>query len=504
MKRILKLLGLLVVGLAGVLVTRALRVGSPPPPPPPVALEVDASEVAESLAGAVRIQTVSFDESGPSAESLAALHAYLSARYPRAFATLEREEFPGGTFTLTWRGRDSSLAPVLLLAHQDVVPVPAETEGEWAHPPFSGAVAGGFVWGRGALDDKASLIDLLSAVELLLGQGFVPQRTVVLSFGHDEEVGGEGQKQVAAAFAERGIRPAMVLDEGLAITRGAAPGVERPVALIGVAEKGSVSFELSVDAEGGHSSMPRRETAISILSNALARLTREPLPARSDSLAYTMIDALAPAMSFPARLMVANRWLFSPLLERQMSRTPSSDAMLRTTLAPTILQAGVKENVLPPRARAVINLRIVPGDTVDGVEALLRQRIADPRIELRRLSGIAFEPTPVSSPDGWGYRVLSRSVREALPDAVVAPGLMVGASDSRHYLKLSDQIFRFQPVVLVVDDFARFHGLDERIATSNLELAVRIYARLLENAAGGAEPPTSAEARRIDSAEPQT
>jgi len=274
------------------------------------------------------------------------------------------------------------------------------------------------------------------------------------------------------------------------------------VALVGVAEKGYVSYELVVESEGGHSSMPPRETAISILAAALDRLTRHPLPARADSPAFAMMDAIAPDASFAGRVVLANRWLFRPLVERAMAAKPSSDAMLRTTLAPTILEAGVKDNVLPPRARAVVNLRILPGDTIAGVERELVRRIDDPRVHLERLAETASEPSPASDTDDWAYRVLAQSVREVMPEALVAPGLMIGATDSRHYVQLSREIFRFQPILLAPEDFERFHGRDERIATTNLTLAVRVYCRLLEDAAGAA--PSSPDARRIDGAEPQT
>ena len=483
-KRILAVLAAAVGVLGGALVVNALRAsGGEPPPAAPAALAVDTTAVAARLAAAIAIPTVSTERGGPPAGELARLRAHLAASYPRAFSNLVREEIAGGTLLLTWPGRDAALAPVVLLAHQDVVPVPPEAAASWSHPPFAGRLAGGFVWGRGALDDKTSLITLLEAVEALLAQGFRPARSVHLVFGHDEEVGGSGAAAAAELLAARGARPALVLDEGLAITSGIAAGVARPVALIGVAEKGYASFALVVEAAGGHSSMPPRETAIGILAAALARVTAEPLPARRDGPAFAMLDALAPAAPFGIRIVLANRWLFDPLLERRMAAAPATDAMLRTTLAPTIVEGGVKENVLPPRARAVVNLRILPGDSLSWLEEELRRRIGDGRVRLTRL-GAASEPSPVSDAGGWGFRVVARSVREIERDAVVAPGLMIGATDARHFTGISDQVLRFQPVLLAPDDLPRFHGVDERISIENLERAVRIYARLLENAAG--------------------
>jgi carboxypeptidase PM20D1 len=486
MRRIVLALGVLAGALTGVVIANALLVAGEAEPVAAVPRRaVDAGRVAEILAGAVRIPTVSEAPGGPHPETLAALRAHLEASFPRAFRGLSREVRSDGTLVLRWPGSDASLAPAVLLAHQDVVPVPDASLAAWSRPPFAGDIAGGFVWGRGALDDKGSLVAILAAVESLVAEGFAPRRPVIVVLGPDEEVGGAGQRAFAAELAAQAVRPAMVLDEGMPIGRGLTPGVARPVALIGVAEKGYASFELVARGDGGHSSMPPRESAISILAGALARLTAEPLPARADAPIWSTLAALAPAADFRTRLALANLWLFRPLVERQLAATPSSDAMLRTTLAPTILAAGVKENVLAPEARAVVNLRILPGDTREALAAEIRRRVADERVAIGPTAeGIGDPPSPVSAVDGWGYRTLARSVREVVPEAIVAPGLMVGATDARHYIGVSDQVFRFAPVELGLDDLPRFHGVDERISIDNLERAVRVYARLIENVAG--------------------
>jgi carboxypeptidase PM20D1 len=486
MRRIALALLVVVAVLAAVVVVNAVRLVERAEPVAEVAPRaIDSGRLAEILAGAVRIPTVSDSPGGPSSETLAALRAHLEASFPRAFAALGRELRADGTLVLRWPGSDAALAPIVLLAHQDVVPVPEASLTEWSRPPFAGEIAGGFVWGRGALDDKGSLVTLLAAVEALVADGLAPKRSVWIVLGPDEEVGGAGQRAFAVELAAQGVRPALVLDEGMPIGRGLTPGVARPVALIGVAEKGYASFELVARGEGGHSSMPPRESAISILAAALTRLTAAPLPARPDAPIWSTLAAVAPAADFRTRLAIANLWLFRPLVARQLAATPSSDAMLRTTLAPTILAAGVKENVLAPEARAVVNLRLLPGDTREALEREIRRRVADERVAIGPTAeGIGDPPSPVSAANAWGFKTVARSVREVVPDVVVAPALMVGATDARHYAAISDQVFRFAPIELGPDDLPRFHGVDERISIDNLERAVRAYARLIENAAG--------------------
>ena len=483
LKRLVLALLLVVVALSVLVLYNGWRVGSARAAAAPIAPRtVDVGRVAAILAGAIRIPTISATPAGPSAESLAALEEHLRASFPRLMA-LPIERPAGGTLLITWQGSDPALPPVVLMAHQDVVPVVPGTEGEWQQPPFAGAVDGEFVWGRGAMDDKGSLISISMAAEALLEAGFSPKRTVLFAFGHDEEVLGSGAKAAAELLAARGVRPALVLDEGLMILRDAIPGVAAPVALVGVAEKGYASFELLAEAEGGHSSVPHRESAISILAAALERLTRTPLAARGDSPVFGMLDPAAPHAAFGMRLVLANRWLFGPLLERQLAKEPLGDALLRTTLAPTIVEGGVKENVVPPRARAVVNLRLLPGDTVTAMERELVRRIADSRVALQVL-GPPSEASPVSAEGGWGYAALDRALRDVRPDVVVAPGLMVGGTDARHFAAVSDQVFRFFPVEIGKEDTARFHGRNERISKQNLEQAVRVYARLLEISAG--------------------
>ena len=310
---------------------------------------------------------------------------------------------------------------MLLLAHQDVVPVAAGEETGWTHPPFAGVVADGHVWGRGALDDKASLVAILEAVERLAASGRAPRRAILLAFGHDEEVGGErGAARIAERLAERGVAPEFVLDEGMAVLADGVPGVRGLVALVGIAEKGSVTLDLEVEAEGGHSSMPPRQTAIGILAAAVARLEASPMPARLAGPARLMLEGLAPEMGFGSRLAVANLWLFRRPLERRLAASPAGNALLRTTTAATLVEGGVKENVLPRSARAAVNFRLLPGDSIRSVIEHARRAIADPRVAVKVRGGFAAEASPVAPVETAGFEAIRRSIAEVFPGAAVA------------------------------------------------------------------------------------
>lgn len=486
-KRLLIGLVLLLAGLAAAVIGNTLRQGSRQVEPPPLAkLEVDAERVVASMAEAVRARTVSglLDPQGR-AEAFDALHAHLARRYPRVHATLEREVVGAHGLLFTWRGSDAAARPIALLAHQDVVPIAPGTETLWTQPPFGGVVADGHVWGRGTLDNKSNMITQLEAVEMLLSSGFRPRRTVYLFYGHDEEVGGRnGAVQAVALLRERGVRLDFVLDEGLAVTEGVLPGVARPVALIALAEKGSVTLKLTASAAPGHSSMPPAagSSAIGMLSAALVRLDQNPMPGGIQGAAAEMFQAVAPEMPFGQRLALSNLWLTRPLVERTLGRGGATNAMLRTTTAMTIVNAGNKENVLPGQAEAVVNFRILPGDTPASVQAHVQRVIADERITVQPL-GVAFEPSKLSSAQAEPFKLIERSAREVFPDAIVAPGLMLAASDARHFDAITEHSYRFMPIRFRSQDLARVHGTDERIGVEQLADMVRFYHRLLSQSA---------------------
>ncbi len=486
-KRTVLALALLALVLAAVLTVRALRFASrQPPAEPAVSVAVDAEAAAQHLAGALRIPTVSEEEREiPDLAAFRTLHAYLERTYPRTHAALSREVVAGASLLYTWPGREPALDPIVLMGHLDVVPVAPGTEAAWTHPPFAGRLADGYVWGRGAVDDKSGVVAILEAVEMLLGEGYCPRRTVYLAFGHDEELGGaEGAQRIAERLAARGAtRFALVVDEGGAVGRGFVPGLERPAALVGIAEKGYLNLRLRVEGHGGHSSAPPFETTIGILSRAVARLEATPFPARLDGPARQMFEFLGPEMAFGPRLALANLWLLRPLVERQLLRRPQSAALLRTTTAPTLFRAGVKANALAPDATAVVNFRIRPGETVESVTEFARRAIADSRVHVSHY-GDARDPSPVSDITSPAFALLAKTIRQVLPpEVVISPLLVVGGTDAKYYARRSPNVFRFLPVVVTPEDFQRVHGTDERISVESLATSIRFFYQLVKNTA---------------------
>ena len=484
-RRLLLVLPALPLLVAGGAVTR-LRPAPAPSAAEPAGTVAVPEGAAERLAGAVRFRTISHgDPTAFDGAAFLALHDYLRASFPRVHAALRRETVASHSLLYTWEGSDPSLRPILLAGHLDVVPVEPGTERRWREEPFGGRVAGGFVWGRGAIDNKSTVLGTLEAVEMLLAAGFRPARTVYLAYGHDEEVGGmRGAREIAALLRRRGVELEMVLDEGGVIGDGVLPGVAAPTALVGIAEKGFVSVELRTRTAGGHSSLPPRQSAVGILSAAVARLEATPMPARLEGPTRQLFERVGPRFPPAQRAVFANLWATRRLVLRKLEGTPTTNAMVRTTTAVTIFQAGTKENVLPSQARAVVNFRILPGDSVADVLAHVRQAIADPRVEVGRTASFSAEPSPVSSTESASYRTLERTIRSVAPDAVVAPYLVVVVTDSRHYGPLSRNVFRFLPLRLTSDDLARMHGSDERIAVRDYADAIRFYRQLVVNAAG--------------------
>ena len=480
MRFFLRLLGLGILGLLVVLVVNTLRLpshqlaGVAPAPAVPV-----SDSALARLVGAVRIPTVSAsDPAQTDTAQFGRFNRYLRQAFPRVFAQLKLEKFNDYGLLFTWPGRSPALKPMLLMGHYDVVP---GTEGKWAQPPFAGAQAAGYLYGRGTIDDKASVLAQLEAVEYLLKTGFQPARTLLLAFGQDEEtLGRRGAGAISAALAQRGTQLEFVLDEGGLVKTDGVAGVKKAVALVGISEKGYLTLELTATGKGGHSSMPPAQTSIGAVAAAVVQLEQHPFPTRLEGGDDHLLDYLAAEVPLGKRLVFANRWLFAPIIKKILAATPSGNATLRTTIAPTIFRAGAKENVLPIDATATINFRLLPGDSVAGVVREVRRIIADEKITIK-VVGQPSEPSPVSNPGAEAFQRLHRTIRSVFPAAIVAPYVVTGATDARQYAALSPNVYRFLPAQINQEDIESMHGTNERLAVKTYPKMVQFYATLIRN-----------------------
>jgi len=441
------------------------------------------SGAVERLSEAVRFRTLSTQNAeGFDPAPFLAFHEFLERSYPRTHEVLGRETVADYSLLYTWPGSDASLDPILLTSHIDTVPVIPGSLERWTQPPFSGAIADGFVWGRGTLDNKFGVMATLEAVEGLIAEGFAPTRTVYLAFGHDEEVGGdEGAGGITQLLESRDVRLWFSLDEGMAILDGIA-GLEGRLASIGVAEKGFVSLELVASAPGGHSSMPSRDSAIGKLAAAIGRVEANPMPLRLDGMSGEMLDAIAQRTGGFNGFALRNRWLFGPLVTNQLSERPETNAMVRTTTAVTMVRGGVKENVLPSKASAIVNFRLHPDDTIEGLVQHVREVVDDPEVQVLIVRG--SEASEVSSSRGDAWDVLTAAIQAVYPGTPAAPALVLGGTDSKHYARVAADAYRFAPMVLGADDGKRVHGINERISIEVYEKMPHFYGALIRGAAG--------------------
>ena len=441
-------------------------------------------QAPQRLAQGVRLKTISTQD--PSQTDFEVFKQYvrlLQDFYPKTHATLTREVLGESNLIFTWKGSDPSLKPALMLGHMDVVPIEPKTLPEWTHPPFAGTLDAGFVWGRGTLDDKVNVQGILEATEALIAQGFTPERTLVFAFGQDEEVGGRrGAKLIAQRFKEQGTRFEFALDEGHVITRGIVPGVEQPVALIGLAEKGFVSVRMTVEGTGGHSSMPPPHSALGVLARAITRVEDNQMPARLIGPSRRMFEEVGPHMGFVNKLAMANLWLLEPVVLNLLESKPTTNATVRTTTAVTQAFGSAQDNILPQRAQAVINFRILPGDTIDSVLAHVNAVVDDQRVKVEALPGFNTDPSRLSSDDTRAFALLRQSVHAIWPDTHVAPSLTIAATDLRHYQDVAQNSYRFSPIILGPQDTVRLHGVNERIPVKDYLDAIRFYVLVLKGA----------------------
>ena len=446
-------------------------------------MSMDSQMISQRLSTAVQLRTISYQDSSKiDAAVFMTFHRMLKQMFPITHSLLKRETVNNLSLLYKWKGRHDDLKPVLFLAHMDVVPSPDDTIDDWEHPPFGGTIDGGSVWGRGTIDDKASLIGIFEALEILTAQGYKPDRTIYIALGHDEEVGGQGgASSIAKLLKSRDVKFEWILDEGGVIVSDAITGCNRPIASPGIAEKGYVTLELSVRTAGGHSSMPPTRTAIGILANAVAKLEKNPFPATYNGIPSTMFSYIGPELPFSTRFLFANSWLFNPVIKSKLERAPSTNAMLRTTAAPTVFQAGLTENILPKKANALINFRIHPSDTIDDVLSYVKDIINDEAVLIKLTRTGYHNASPVTATESDPFRNLQKTIHEVFPDAIVAPSLLVAGTDTKHYIDLSENIFRFLPLKVTYEDLRKIHGTNERINIEDYQKMIQFYTQLIRN-----------------------
>jgi carboxypeptidase PM20D1 len=443
---------------------------------PAPAIAVPDSAVAH-FRQAIRFKTISYTDSTRfDSSQFMGFQRFLQKTYPLVHQQLNREVINSYSLLYIWQGKNPALKPVIFMGHQDVVPIEEETRKEWKTDPFSGELKDNYIWGRGTVDDKINVIALLEAAEKRLAQNFQPERTVYFVFGHDEEISGlKGALPIARLLESRGVKAEFVLDEGGIITRERIPGMQgKSVALVGTSEKGYLSVELSVNMAGGHSSMPEKETSIDVLSRALIKLREHPFKAQFSPSTLDFMQNVGPELPFMQKMAFANRWLFEPLIVSIYEKSGAGNATIRTTIAPTILQSGIKDNVIPAVAKATVNFRILPGTTSAAVLAYAEKTIADERIKITTV-GLVSEPSAVSSSQTDDYKKIIRHIRQNLPGTLTSPFLMIGATDSRHFKNISENIFKFSPMI----DPIGFHGINERLDVGSYERCIGFYYELL-------------------------
>ncbi len=485
------LMGLLlaVAAFVGLLMFNTMNYGAEPvggrvtlPEPP----EISAERGAQNLSRAIQFKTITLasgdPRTGQEGEWLA-LHAWLEETYPAAHAAMTKELVPG-TLTLlyTWQGSDPSLKPLLLMAHQDVVPVNIGTEDDWEGAPFEGAIIDGYIYGRGAIDNKGSLVALMEAAEALAVTGFKPQRTVLFMFGHDEEVSGSGAEAGVALLKARGVEPEFALDEGFMVINP-SPLSGKPMGFIGIAEKGYVTLDVVATGAGGHSSTPPRDSAAVRLARAVVALDENQMPSDlSRPPVSEIFKAAGKDMPFAQRLAFANLWLFKGMIDHQLADIPAGNAMIRTTTAPTMLTGSAKENVLAQRATATVNFRIHPNDTEEDIIAHVKKvtsGIGGIEIEVGKNGIRGAGASKVSPTDNRPYAVLASVAEATLPGSPVAPGLVLGATDGRYAEAITPNVYRFAPSVMTPDELTGFHGTNERTSVENMGRMARGYAQVI-------------------------
>lgn len=445
------------------------------PNPEPLPVRVDTERAAASLSAMVRCRTVS--NRNPDLQDPRQFEAFrqlLAERYPKVHETCSLTRTGANGLLYRWPG-GSTGEETVLMAHYDVVPAAEEL---WSRPPFEGLIEAGVLWGRGTLDTKITLCGVMEAAETLIADGFVPERDIYFCFAGDEEIAGDDAPSIVRELEGRGIRPALVLDEGGAVVESVFPGVSSPCALVGIGEKGILDLEMSLTGSGGHASAPPPHTLLGELARAAVRIESRPFPGRLTMAAAQMFDTLGRHSTFLYRMIFANIRLFRPLLDLICRKSGGElNALMRTTCAITMAEGSSAVNVLPPSAKLGMNLRLISGDSMEAAEEYLRTVVDNERIRITRIDGM--NPSPFSRTDSPGWERVRDTIAMTWPEAIVSPYLMIACSDSRHYHRISDNVFRFSVLELSKEERGTIHGNDERIPVEKIGRTVAFYQRLM-------------------------
>lgn len=479
-KRLLLFLFVAIVVLAVIVLIKTAKYNGNIPEQTAMQEPVISDSAITHMSEAVQIKTISYADSLPvdTAEYLR-FRAFMESAYPLVNEKLPRQIFNEFSYLYKWEGTNKSLPPYVIMAHIDVVPVEEATINKWTVAPFSGAIKDSMIWGRGVVDDKGCLVPILEAAEQLLHENFQPQRTIYLSFGHDEEIsGGRGAQTIAEWFRQNNIHPELVIDEGGEITEEQFPELKRPVAAIGVGEKGYLSFKLSVEKPGGHSSMPAPETSIDILSKALVKLRSTEMPFRITAPMQELLDRVAPGMPFMEKTALANQWLFGGMMQKQFDADEVTHSLFHTTIVPTLINAGIKDNVIPAVATAIVNSRSLPGDTQNDVIAFMKKTINDDRIRIEPFK-TNVEASKITNTNSTAFKKVENLCYKVMPHVIPVPYLLMGGTDSHYFDAVSNGVIKFSPTI----DGKGYHGIDERLPIADFKRMIFFYSLLMKESA---------------------
>lgn len=432
-------------------------------------------EAYKKLSEAVKVKTISnSDYSKTDWNEFINYHELLKKLFPLVHSNLNKKIINDYSLVYHWKGKDSNKKPILITAHMDVVPIEKGTEEDWNYEPFSGAIADEYVWGRGTIDTKVHMIGALEAAENLLKENYVPDRDIYFAFGHDEEVGGtQGAAKIVEYFIENHIEFEYLIDEGGCVAEEVIKEISKPIALIGVGEKGYANIKVSISDNGGHGSMPPRHTALGQVAQAINNLEKNQCPLKLTKPVKEFLLKIGPEMKFSNKLILSNLWLFKPLFLRIFSKTKTGNAMLRTTTAATMAEASMEPNVLPQKASAIFNFRIRPEEKDEDLLNHIRSvnRNIPIEVDVLRLE----EPSKISDSNSQGFKNIEAITKYVYNDVIVAPYLVMAGTDARKYEPVCNNIYRYTPFKIHNDEMSKIHGTNENISIENVNNCLKFF-----------------------------